>query len=235
MERFKIDGEKSRRKKGPGRKVRRERKEAKARAHGEDSKHKGKEGVVDINVVKQARKDIDRLVKEGIIDGTEEGTEEKTSSGKDGGQDVVSKSGAAPVIPRIKKAHGRPPFEPTEALRALVYGRSAGGIGLMHIAKEIGIHHTTLLKYFREELDEAMLVRNINVQQTAYEMARAGKSPGMTIFWLKTQCHWKEPKQEVEATMKHEHSFVDDFSKRITGLALRMQQEKDSDIGESIH
>lgn len=40
-----------------------------------------------------------------------------------------------------------------------------------------------------------------NVQQTAYNMAKSGDFPTMTMFWLKTRCGWRE-KNRVELTGK---------------------------------
>lgn len=68
------------------------------------------------------------------------------------------------------------------------------GFGLTddNIALVIGISEGTLKRRFREELDRGRALAKATVAQTAFKMATSGKQPAMTMFWLKTQCRWKE-------------------------------------------
>lgn len=50
----------------------------------------------------------------------------------------------------------------------------------------------TLKRYCAEELKKGRAEAKSKVMLTAYEMATSGKSPTMTIFWLKTRCGWTE-------------------------------------------
>jgi len=41
-------------------------------------------------------------------------------------------------------------------------------------------------------LDTAHIEATATVAQTAYNLAKSGKCPVMTMFWLKTQAGWRE-------------------------------------------
>jgi hypothetical protein len=92
-------------------------------------------------------------------------------------------------------------YEPTEKDRRMVELCAMGGIPQQEISSALGISPVTLRKYFREELDTAYVMANAKVVQTAFEMAVSGKSPAMTIFWLKARMGWSEkgPKAEEGA------------------------------------
>jgi len=47
-------------------------------------------------------------------------------------------------------------------------------------------------KEMKEAVDRGKKKANGKVVLSAFEQAVSGKSPAMTIFWLKTQCRWKE-------------------------------------------
>lgn len=74
-----------------------------------------------------------------------------------------------------------------------------GGFPHEEIADTLGISDETLRKHYREELDHGMTKANARVVQTAFQQATSGKSPAMTMFWLKTRLGWKET-QKVEHT-----------------------------------
>jgi len=88
-------------------------------------------------------------------------------------------------------------FQPTEEQRRFVEACAMGGIPQEEIAKVVGVSIPTLYKYFREELDNGATKANAKVIAVAYQQAISGKSPVMTIFWLKTKLGWKE-KKEIE-------------------------------------
>jgi transcriptional regulator with XRE-family HTH domain len=73
-----------------------------------------------------------------------------------------------------------------------------GGIPQQEIAGALGISSVTLRKYFRGELDTAYVMANAKVVQTAFEMAVSGKTPAMTIFWLKARMGWSEKGPKCE-------------------------------------
>lgn len=66
------------------------------------------------------------------------------------------------------------------------------GAKVEQIAHVKGLAKRTLERYCGEEMREGRSEGKSRVQQTAYEMATSGKWPAMTIFWLKTQDHWRE-------------------------------------------
>jgi len=81
------------------------------------------------------------------------------------------------------------------------------GLRMEDIAKVLGIGEATVkriaardprvtdtLKKAREDLDR-------QVMETAFRMATDGKSPAMTIFWMKARMGWKES-QRIEHTGK---------------------------------
>jgi hypothetical protein len=79
-----------------------------------------------------------------------------------------------------------------------------GGMPQEDILAGLPIDDTkTLRKHFREELDTAYAKANARVVQTAFKQATSGKSPAMTMFWLKTRMGWKETEvREVEHSME---------------------------------
>lgn len=69
---------------------------------------------------------------------------------------------------------GRPPFEPTDAMRAQV--EIAAGAGMSHeeISIGLGISRPTLAKYFEAELSEGAYARRQKVLVALYEAALKG-------------------------------------------------------------
>jgi len=68
------------------------------------------------------------------------------------------------------------------------------GLGLRYedIAAIKGMCLDTLKKYAEEALQRGKAKAKAQVMQTAYKMALSGKTPAMTIFWLKTRAGWRE-------------------------------------------
>jgi peptidyl-tRNA hydrolase len=78
------------------------------------------------------------------------------------------------------------------------------GLGLRYedIASIKGMCLDTLKKYADSALSRGKAKAKLQVAQTAYKMATSGKTPAMTIFWLKTQARWKDyGSQEVVNTV----------------------------------
>lgn len=93
-----------------------------------------------------------------------------------------------------KHPGGRPPFQPTDEQRRLVTVMAAGGFQQEAIAYALEIAISTLVKYFREELNSggakanAMIVGNLFKQATKDDP----RAVGAAIFWAKTRLGWKE-------------------------------------------
>ena len=86
----------------------------------------------------------------------------------------------------------RPRFAPSDPQRQLVKSLAAYGIRQEEIAGKIGVSAKTLRRYFREELDRGTTDANAQVAQTMYKMAKSGKFPAATMFWLKCRADWRQ-------------------------------------------
>ena len=93
---------------------------------------------------------------------------------------------------------GRPPHEPTPALRRLVEHHAATGTLHRQIAKLLGLSLNTLKKHYREELDLGLARANAVVSGTLFAEAKRGNITA-AIFWMKTRGGWRESVR-VEAT-----------------------------------
>lgn len=97
------------------------------------------------------------------------------------------------MIEKVKKA-GRPPHLPNADTRNKVYMLSTVGTRHEDIASVLGITHDTLVKYYKEELDNGRIEANASVAETLFKQAKEGNTTAM-IFWLKSRAKWKESTQ----------------------------------------
>lgn len=81
--------------------------------------------------------------------------------------------------------------EPTSQNREIVRLHALVGTPQSMIAKVLGIDHTTLRKYYREELDLSGAQANATIGGVLYKKALSGDTTAM-IFWLKTRAGWRE-------------------------------------------
>jgi DNA-binding XRE family transcriptional regulator len=108
----------------------------------------------------------------------------------------------APTKPKPKPAPkgvgGRKPFAPTPESRKMVNTLASFGVPQEDIASVVGVDKKTLRKYFREDLDNAMVKANAMVAQSLYNKAIGSGPQSFTaaIFWAKTRMGWKEPAQD---------------------------------------
>jgi len=86
---------------------------------------------------------------------------------------------------------GRPPHQPTDENRTKIKAWAAVGVRHEDIAAKLGISADTLVKYYRQELDDGRIDANAQIGKSLYEQAKAGNTTAM-IFWLKTRAGWKE-------------------------------------------
>jgi hypothetical protein len=95
---------------------------------------------------------------------------------------------------KVKKP-GMPPFKPTEENRKMVEAMSSFGMPQAQICTVLDIDPKTLRKYFREELDKAMIKANAKVAANLFRQATKDdfKATTAAIFWSKTRMGWKEP------------------------------------------
>ncbi|MGX9964770.1 hypothetical protein ACVFYP_15685 [Roseomonas sp. F4] len=94
---------------------------------------------------------------------------------------------------------GRPPFAPTDEQRRLV--RAMAGYGVPHedIARVVRCSAPTLRRYFRDDLDVAVIEANARVAQTLFQQASTPGNIAATIFWLKARAGWREKRPDEAA------------------------------------
>lgn len=98
-------------------------------------------------------------------------------------------------MPRPKKKPTKKDLEEIQALASM-------GLTQQQIADIKEICVDTLRKYSLEAFNKGKSKGIAKVAQTAFAMAVSGKSPAMTIFYLKTQAGWVEP-VHVPEELKH--------------------------------
>ena len=98
---------------------------------------------------------------------------------------------------------------PTDETRKLARTLSAVGITYEDIAAKINISSDTLVKYYKQELDDGRVDANATVAKGLFEQAKNG-NVAASIFWLKTRAGWKET-QVHEVTQKTLPSSIDEF------------------------
>ena len=86
--------------------------------------------------------------------------------------------------------------KPTESTREQVKRLSALGCPHEDIATRLKISADTLVKYYKDELDEGRIDANAAIAGTLFSQAKKGNTAA-AIFWLKTRARWKET-QAVE-------------------------------------
>lgn len=76
------------------------------------------------------------------------------------------------------------------------------GLNVAQIAAALGISKSTLERRAAEDsdakeaLDRGRAQADGAVIAAAFEMAKSGKYPTMSMFWLRARCGWKEPAEE---------------------------------------
>ena len=91
-----------------------------------------------------------------------------------------------------RQARGRPSYKPSDKDRNQVETMVGLGLTADDVCNVMGFSRATLFKYFRDELAVGYSVAKTNVTQKAFEMETNGKTPAMTMFWLKCRAGWRE-------------------------------------------
>lgn len=86
---------------------------------------------------------------------------------------------------------GRPAYKPTKERLEQVKRLSALGCPYEDIATRLKISADTLVKYYKDELDEGRIDANAAIAGTLFSQAKKGNTVA-AIFWLKTRARWKE-------------------------------------------
>lgn len=86
---------------------------------------------------------------------------------------------------------GRLAHEPTKETIATVRRLAALGVTYEDIASRLRISSDTLVKYYKETLEDARIDANSTIAGTLFTQAKRGNMTA-AIFWLKTRAGWKE-------------------------------------------
>lgn len=86
---------------------------------------------------------------------------------------------------------GRPSHKPTQESQDQVKRLAALGCPHEDIATRLKISSDTLVKYYKDQLDEGRIDANAVVAGTLFQQAKQGNTTA-AIFWLKTRAKWKE-------------------------------------------
>ena len=81
--------------------------------------------------------------------------------------------------------------KPTQENKDTVKRLSALGCPHEDIAIRLKISSDTLVKYYKNELDEGRIDANAAIAGTLFQQAKNGNTAA-AIFWLKTRARWKE-------------------------------------------
>lgn len=110
------------------------------------------------------------------------------------------------------------PHVPTEKSRAEVAALNSFGNTHEQIALYLGISADTLVKYYRYELDTAVIKANAMVARGLFNKATQQDDLQAQIFWLKTRGRWRTVDKEEEhdghkETLSKIQSLVADLNK----------------------
>ena len=90
------------------------------------------------------------------------------------------------------------PHEPTDKTRAEVTALTSFGNTQEEVAMYLGICVDTLAKYYRHELDTAVIRANAQVARALYNKAVNQDDLSAQTFWLKTRGRWRTADQEEQ-------------------------------------
>jgi DNA-binding CsgD family transcriptional regulator len=104
------------------------------------------------------------------------------------------------------------PHVPTEKTRIEVSALASFGNTQEEIALYLDICVDTLVKYYRRELDTAVIKSNAMVARGLFNKATQQDDLSAQIFWLKTRARWRT------ADSEHEQKAVEDAN-----MSLKME------------
>lgn len=83
------------------------------------------------------------------------------------------------------------PHEPTEITRAEVAALVSFGVKRDEIASHLGVSEDTLIRYYKNELDNSLVRANAKVAAKLFRKATDDNDLSAQIFWLKTRGRWR--------------------------------------------
>jgi hypothetical protein len=81
--------------------------------------------------------------------------------------------------------------KPTQENRDTAKRLAALGVPFEDIATKLEISSDTLVKYYKQDLEEGRIDANAAIAGTLFQQAKKGNTAA-AIFWLKTRARWKE-------------------------------------------
>lgn len=109
------------------------------------------------------------------------------------------------------------PHVPTDITKAEVKALFSFGNTQEQISTYLDIDVKTLLKYYRRELDIAVIQANAQVAKRLYHKAVIQDDLSAQIFWLKTRARWRTDDpvniQDPQETLTKIQALVADFNK----------------------
>lgn len=101
------------------------------------------------------------------------------------------------------------PHVPTDKTRAEVGALVSFGNTQEEIAGHLGIDINTLVKYYRDELDNSLVRANAKVAAKLFRKATDGDDLSAMIFWLKTRGKWREKDDGASVSEKIVEQLID--------------------------
>lgn len=100
--------------------------------------------------------------------------------------------------------------QPSEEFRIKIKALKSFGNTHDAIADYLKISRNTLEKYYRQELDEAVIEANEAVANCLYNKAVRNNDTAAQIFWLKTRGGWRsaDGKAAMDATEKNTEELI---------------------------
>lgn len=113
--------------------------------------------------------------------------------------------------------------EPTAKTRAEVEALNSFGNTQEEIALYLGICVDTLAKYYRKELDTAVIRANAMVARRLFNKATEQDDLSAMVFWLKTRGRWRTVDAEDAKASE------DNLSKEIAELRAKLAEQAKRD------
>jgi|SRR6185295_6916589 len=113
--------------------------------------------------------------------------------------------------------------EPTETSRAEVKALSSFGNTQDQICSYLDIDVKTLHKYYRRELDTAVIQANAQVAKRLYNKAVNQDDLSAQVFWLKTRARWRT--DDVDRLANENNDLKDELKELRSKLAEQSKRE----------
>ncbi len=112
---------------------------------------------------------------------------------------------------------------PTETSRAEVKALTSFGNTQEQICAYLDIDDKTLHKYYRRELDTAVIQANAQVAKRLFNKAVAQDDLSAQIFWLKTRARWRT--DDAERLADENDNLKDELKELRAKLAEKAKSE----------